>query len=516
MGSNNRKILIERFRESDGNLKYIAESGINEKGKHYIGRLEGPSASFLHSTRNDRLYDLRLWKKVEASSDFKEGMQTLTIFGEADHPLDRLETSIKEIAICLRKFEIQEDKGIVWCSFDILDTPNGRIVKELLDYGSKLGVSSRGSGEEIIGPDGQTIIDPDSYIFICFDVVIMPAVIEARPSVVESTKLGTKSLVESIQREIDNASTTQELNSIKNIIEKQNIPGIDSIMESLNKQLESKSGDDVSNQLIADLGNLTERNNKLEENNNKLSLRLSASEARVSELRQVIKEKASISRKLRKCIKDNERTISSLESNILESHEQYNDYYELVESLKNQNFILKSRYNDLKESSESLKKELSEKDNRIRINESMRQAKANTKIINDKKVLAEKNTILQNKVKELSESVRNQKVIQEKLTKVESHNKNLLSENRKILTEYINVKAYQCGLSPNVIINKLPKNYNLSSINKLTEELLDRKVKMNRIPITLPEGSRILNPKAEIPDEDIQTLSILEGVKKKL
>ena len=224
MSESKRKCLVERF--NIDTLNYIAESKV-ENGKHYLGTLVGPAAEFIKPTRNGRKYTLKLWKNVEASEDFKEGMETLTILGETDHPDDRLETKIKEVAIVMRKFEIREQEGIVWCEFDILDIPNGRILKELLDYGCKIGVSSRGSGEEIV-ENNETIIDPDTYFFICFDAVITPAVAKARPEVLEGCeKVDTNKsslLVESIQKEISDATTTQELESIKSIISATGLP----------------------------------------------------------------------------------------------------------------------------------------------------------------------------------------------------------------------------------------------------------------------------------------------------
>ena len=126
------QILVERFDLRE--MKYIAEA---TKGSRYLGRFEGIAADFLHPTRNGRRYPLELWEKVANSLDFIEAMETKTLYGEADHPEERLETLITEAAICLRSFEIRKDEGVVWCSFDILDTPRGRILKSLLDYGSR-------------------------------------------------------------------------------------------------------------------------------------------------------------------------------------------------------------------------------------------------------------------------------------------------------------------------------------------------------------------------------------------
>ena len=53
------KILTERYQSVNG-LNYIKESGTrHENGKPYIGKLDGPGASWSNATRNGRLYGKR-------------------------------------------------------------------------------------------------------------------------------------------------------------------------------------------------------------------------------------------------------------------------------------------------------------------------------------------------------------------------------------------------------------------------------------------------------------------------
>jgi hypothetical protein len=60
----------------------------------------------------------------------------------------------------------------------ILDTPNGKIVKELLNVGAKLGVSSRGMGT--LEKKGQTnIVKDDFYLASAGDIVADPSAPEA-------------------------------------------------------------------------------------------------------------------------------------------------------------------------------------------------------------------------------------------------------------------------------------------------------------------------------------------------
>jgi two-component sensor histidine kinase len=61
-------------------------------------------------------------------------------------------------------------------TIDVLTTPAGNIVKELIKNGIKLGVSSRGVGsvKESFSKNGATEVE-DDYSLICFDIVSNPS-----------------------------------------------------------------------------------------------------------------------------------------------------------------------------------------------------------------------------------------------------------------------------------------------------------------------------------------------------
>ena len=173
------QVLIETRMNS---LK-LTESKVTKKG--CLGRLEGVCADFKNPTRNGRKYPLGLWKKVFSDNLFKESLQNKTLFGELDHPEDRFEPLISEACVVMTDYRIDEDAGLIYGGFDILDTPKGRILKSILDYGSVVGVSSRGQGDIVESSEGECV-DEDSYDFACFDVVSTPAVEKARQKVTES------------------------------------------------------------------------------------------------------------------------------------------------------------------------------------------------------------------------------------------------------------------------------------------------------------------------------------------
>lgn len=85
------------------------------------------------------------------------------MLGELNHPADRTETDLEKIAVCMPEKPTKDKDGHLIATFDILDTPNGRIVATLAKYGYKLGISSRGSGDIIEDFNGNEEVNPDSY-----------------------------------------------------------------------------------------------------------------------------------------------------------------------------------------------------------------------------------------------------------------------------------------------------------------------------------------------------------------
>ena len=212
-----------------------------EKGSNsgILGKLKGIFADYKHGTRNaDRLYTEELWdNRVFGSEDVMEALETRTLFGELDHPEgDRCETLAKNAAISITKLEKRPEEGVIYGEADILDTPTGRIVKALADSGAKLGVSSRGMGEEVF-VDGQNIIDPDTYDFITFDVVVTPANTKARVELTESKHLNL--LTESIKREINDCETENQVNQLKTVVESVNVGNKDELDKLIETKLQS-------------------------------------------------------------------------------------------------------------------------------------------------------------------------------------------------------------------------------------------------------------------------------------
>ena len=124
--------------------------------------------------RNGRIYPAEVLQK-EVKRYSKELVEKKRAFGELGHPegptvnLDRVSHLIEEL---------KPDGNNIIGKAKILDTPNGKIVKELLNAGAKLGVSSRGMGT--LEKKGQTnYVKDDFYLATAGDIVADPSAPEA-------------------------------------------------------------------------------------------------------------------------------------------------------------------------------------------------------------------------------------------------------------------------------------------------------------------------------------------------
>ena len=169
-----------------------------------LGTLEGPVADITNGTRNGRKYSEELWEKAFNNEIVKEQFANGGLLGELNHPVDREETDLEKVAICMPSPPVKKE-GKLWAKLHILDTPCGRILKTLCDYGYKIGISSRGTGDVYEDVDGESV-DPDTYQLNAFDAVIVPAVKEARLEMVTESLNTQKSLRQALTESLEKAT----------------------------------------------------------------------------------------------------------------------------------------------------------------------------------------------------------------------------------------------------------------------------------------------------------------------
>lgn len=200
------------------------------EARHILGRLYGPIATCVESTRNGRLYDKTLWEKALQDEIFLEKVATKALFLELGHPPDREETDMSLACACIPEVPriIGDD---LYAYVDILDTDTGRTLKTLVDYGFVPGISSRGSGDVL----GDNRVDPETFFLETWDIVQLPAVKKARLNVCESLDVDDLRLKKALA-ESYNAATDKEKTIMKKTLKNLNI-NIDSVLKESKKFL---------------------------------------------------------------------------------------------------------------------------------------------------------------------------------------------------------------------------------------------------------------------------------------
>lgn len=410
------------------NSQTVYEEGKSNNG--ILGHLKGVFADYKNGTRNsDRLYTEELWdNRVFGSEDVMEALQTRTLFGELDHPEgDRCETLAKNAAISITKLEKRPDEGVIYGEADILDTPTGRIVKALADSGAKLGISSRGMGEEVY-VDGQNIIDPDTYDFITFDVVVTPANTKARVSLTESKQINK--LTESFKKEIVESETENQLNQLKTVVETINLSNKDELVKLIENKLStfnkpvSNKLTEVNKQLALDVlqekydnlklqldesmsanDSLASENTKLVENNTFLE---NSRDMLQTKLKEYMEKEKDLSSKL----EESNKTISTLKTQRLDENAKYKEI--MLRNRKVANLKTENIETQLKEQITKLQESNTQKDTEI---VSLKEAKTQS----DKKVDEYSKILVENK--KLLDRVK-------KLEAAEVEHKNKLQESK--------------------------------------------------------------------------------------
>ena len=90
--------------------------------------------------------------------------------GELDHPDDSV-INLKNVSHMV--VDIWWENKDVMGKIKVLNTPSGRILKDLVSEGVKIGISSRGLGS-VREQMGESIVE-DDFQLICFDIVSEPS-----------------------------------------------------------------------------------------------------------------------------------------------------------------------------------------------------------------------------------------------------------------------------------------------------------------------------------------------------
>ena len=121
--------------------------------------------------QNGRIYPKEILLR-ESDKYLKDFVQQRRALGELDHPETRTVVNLANVSHNIVEMHWEGDDliGIV----EVLSTPSGNIIKELMKCGIRLGISSRGVGS--VKPMGENTVQvEEDFSLIAFDLVSNPS-----------------------------------------------------------------------------------------------------------------------------------------------------------------------------------------------------------------------------------------------------------------------------------------------------------------------------------------------------
>ena len=164
------KLLREYYELCDGG---VCQDLLTEDEKKRVAEgkaciLSGVMQMSETQNGNGRIYPHAiLEREVQNYMNMVESRRAL---GELDHP-DTSVVNLSNASHLVTKIWMEDNKCMG--KIEVLNTPSGRVLQELVKAGCQLGISSRGVGS-VTESNGVTMVE-DDFQLICFDMVSDPS-----------------------------------------------------------------------------------------------------------------------------------------------------------------------------------------------------------------------------------------------------------------------------------------------------------------------------------------------------
>lgn len=120
--------------------------------------------------QNGRVYDKKILLR-EVDKYVSEFVKNGNAYGELDHPESAI-VSLKNASHIIKELWWKGDE--LMGRVELLNTPSGNIVKEIIKAGHTIGISSRGTGSVQQTNEGTLEVQPD-FELVCWDFVSNPS-----------------------------------------------------------------------------------------------------------------------------------------------------------------------------------------------------------------------------------------------------------------------------------------------------------------------------------------------------
>ena len=140
------------------------------KSKPGVFEVEGVMQRAKAQNQNGRVYSKAILER-ECKKYIQEFVERGNAFGELDHPESPV-VSLKNASHIVKELWWKGDD--LMGRVELLNTPAGNIVKEIIKAGHTIGISSRGTGSVQQTNEGQLEVQPD-FELVCWDFVSNPS-----------------------------------------------------------------------------------------------------------------------------------------------------------------------------------------------------------------------------------------------------------------------------------------------------------------------------------------------------
>ena len=140
------------------------------KDRPGVFEVEGVMQRAKAENQNGRVYSKAILER-EAKKYVDEFVDRGNAFGELDHPESPV-VSLKNASHIVKELYWKGDD--LMGKVELLNTPAGNIVKEIIKAGHTIGISSRGTGSVNQTNEGQLEVQPD-FELVCWDFVSNPS-----------------------------------------------------------------------------------------------------------------------------------------------------------------------------------------------------------------------------------------------------------------------------------------------------------------------------------------------------
>lgn len=187
-----------------------------------LGTFTGECADADITNNNGLDITREVWQSVFSSDIYKKGIELGHYIGFLGHP-DKPDCQDFEKACIVMTNGYLDSNGKVYGTFNLIDTPVGRVVKSFIDAGVQFGISVRGVGDI----EANSVV-PGTFDFRGFDLVAFPAYPDSIPVFEEiaastdaKSQMKYKNVCKAVDDNIDMIDDIQSLEFMKSQFAKQ-------------------------------------------------------------------------------------------------------------------------------------------------------------------------------------------------------------------------------------------------------------------------------------------------------